>query len=74
MKRTDEYLNKSLRELGAWSWLREPPEMELNSDRLTIELDRISKKNYANILHQIYTSQSVKKRVYNLLCQWPSPY
>lgn len=24
MKLTDEYLNKSLRELGAWSWLREP--------------------------------------------------
>ena len=44
MKRTDEYLNKSLRELGAWSWLRELSEMELNSDRLTIELDRISKK------------------------------
>ena len=40
MKRTDEYLNKSLRELGAWSWLRELSEM----DRLTIELDRISKK------------------------------
>lgn len=70
MKRTDEYLNKSLRELSAWSWLRELSEM----DRLTIELDRISKRNYANILHQIYTSQSVKKRAYNTLCQWPSPY
>ena len=43
MKLTDKYLNKSLRELGAWSWLRKPSETELNSDRLTIELDRISR-------------------------------
>ena len=54
MNRTDKYLNKSLRELGAWSWLREPPEMELNSDRLTIELDRISKKKLCQ-----YTSSDI---------------
>ena len=41
MKLSDEYLNKSLLELGAWSWNREPSKIELNSDRLTIELETL---------------------------------
>lgn len=62
MKRTDKYLNKSLRELGAWSWLREPSEMELNSDRLTIELDRISKKKLCQYTpSDIYLAVSQEK-------------
>lgn len=58
----DKYLNKSLRELGIWSWLREPSEFELNSDRLTIELDRISRKklcDYSN--SDIYLAVSQEK-------------
>ena len=62
MKLTDEYRNKSLRELGAWSWLREPSEIELNSDRLTIELDRISKKKLCQYTpSDIYLAVSQEK-------------
>ena len=58
MKRTDEYLNKSLRELSAWSWLRELSEM----DRLTIELDRISKKKLCQYTpSDIYLAVSQEK-------------
>lgn len=62
MKLSDEYLNKSLHELGVWSWLREPSKMELNSDRLTIELDRISKKKLCQYtLSDIYLAVSQEK-------------
>lgn len=62
MKLYDEYLNKSLHELGVWSWLREPSEIELNSDRLTIELDRISKKKLCQYTpSDIYLAVSQEK-------------
>lgn len=62
MKPYDEYRNKSLRELGIWSWLREPSEIELNSDRLTIELDRISKKKLCQYTpSDIYLAVSQEK-------------
>lgn len=62
MKLYNDYLNKSLPELGAWNWLREPSEMELNSDRLTIELDRISKKKLCQYTpSDIYLAVSQEK-------------
>lgn len=62
MKLSDEYLNKSLLELGAWSWNREPSKIELNSDRLTIELDRISKKKLCQYTpSDIYLAVSQEK-------------
>ena len=62
MKLSDEYLNKSLLELGAWSWNREPSEIELNPDRFTIELDRISKKKLCQYTpSDIYIAVSQEK-------------
>ena len=37
-------MNKSLLDLGAWHWDNEPSAIELSSDRLTVELDTLSKK------------------------------
>lgn len=36
--------NKSLIELGEWRWGKEPSQSEISTDRLTMELDKISKK------------------------------
>lgn len=62
MKLSDEYLNKSLLGLGAWSWNRDPSEIELNPDRFTIELDRISKKKLCQYTpSDIYIAVSQEK-------------
>ena len=47
----NEILNKSLLELEEWTWLRQPSDDKLQSDRLILELDGLSKKklcDYSN--------------------------
>ena len=58
----NEILNKSLLELGEWTWLRQPSGDDLQSDRLTMELDCLSKKklcDYSN--SDIYLAVSQEK-------------
>lgn len=58
----NDILNKSLLELGEWSWLRQPSDDDLQSDRLTMELDCLSKKklcDYSN--SDIYLAVSQEK-------------
>lgn len=58
----NDILNKSLLELGEWTWLRQPSGDDLQSDRLTMELDCLSKKklcDYSN--SDIYLAVSQEK-------------
>jgi len=58
----NDILNKSLLELGEWIWLRQPIGDDLQSDRLTMELDCLSKKklcDYSN--SDIYLAVSQEK-------------
>lgn len=58
----NEILNKSLLELGEWTWLWQPSDDNLQSDRITMELDCLSKKklcDYSN--SDIYLAVSQEK-------------
>ena len=58
----NEILNKSLLQLGEWTWLRQPSDNDLQSDRLTMELDCLSTKklcDYSN--SDIYLAVSQEK-------------
>ena len=58
----NEILNKSLLELGEWTWLRQPSDDDLQSDRLTMELDCLSKKKVCDYRNSdIYLAVSQEK-------------
>lgn len=58
----NDILNKSLLELEEWTWLRQPSGDDLQSDRLTMELDCLSKKKLCDYNNSdIYLAVSQEK-------------